>query len=44
MDVRGLGIDWARRGDDTWAFVANQQNDIADILKIRTCRTNSGSN
>ncbi|MGE0536652.1 MAG: hypothetical protein AB7O68_16900 [Pirellulales bacterium] len=34
MDVLGLGIDWARRSDDTWAFVANQQNDVADMLKI----------
>ncbi len=34
IDRLGLGIDWARRSDNTWAFLANEFNDVADMLKI----------
>ncbi len=34
MDRLGLGIDWARRSDNTWAMVANEFNDLVDMLKV----------
>ncbi len=34
MDRLGLGIDWARRSDNTWAFLSNEYNDVADMLKV----------
>jgi hypothetical protein len=39
MDRLGLGIDWARRSDNTRAFPANEFNDVADMLKIPPARS-----